>query len=441
MRRAAGHGRHGAGSGRALGPARVSAAAARLATVAPRSLSIAQARRAALAASGLQASLPGSRAAVGTRAMAATIARLGLLQLDTVNVFERSHYLPLLARLGPYDRGALDRLVRHDLAARPRVRTLGAYTEAWAHEAAIVPVADWPLLRFRADAFRAANADWFDAHRDVCASILADVAARGPLTAPEIDHPDNVRLGGGWWNKNVVHRATHALFRSGELVTIGRRRFERVYDVAERALPDASAVDAADARRELVRRAARAHGVATLDDLRDHYRIRTLREAAVAVDELVEAGEIEELEVRGWDRPAYALPGLRIPRSVEATALLSPFDPIVWHRPRALRLWDLHYRISIYTPAEQREHGYYVLPVLVDDAIVGRVDLKSDRRAGVLRVQHAHVEPAHADRAGALAERLAPALAEAAAWQGLGAIEVAGPGTWAREVAAAVVSD
>lgn len=207
MRRAAGHGRHGADSVRALGPARLSAAAARLATVAPRSLSIAQARRAALAASGLQASLPGSRAAVGTRAMAATIARLGLLQLDTVNVFERSHYLPLLARLGPYDHGALDRLVRHDLAARPRVRTLGASTEAWAHEAAIVPVADWPLLRFRADAFRAASGAARSRRR-------SSVRAHGPASLHGAGSP-RARASAGltrpgrasapWWRRASAH--------------------------------------------------------------------------------------------------------------------------------------------------------------------------------------------------------------------------------------------
>lgn len=374
---------------------------------------------------------------VGTRQLAGAFGRLGLLQLDTVNVFERSHYLPLLARLGPYDRALLDRLVTHD--RRPRV--LGRTTELWAHEAAIVPVADVPLLRFRAERFRRKHDAWFVEHATLVAELRAAFQAQGPSTVGEIEHPRNVRGSGGWWDRGDAYHAVHAMFRAGELVVLGRRRFERVYDLAERALPAdlQHAVPEREATIELVRRSAVALGVATVDDLRDYFRLAYLADARMAVDALVEAGELLPVAVDGWDAPAYLHAAQRIPRSVDATALLSPFDPIVWHRPRALRMFDFHYRISIYTPPAEREHGYYVLPVAVDGDVVGRIDLKSDRRAGVLRVQHAHVEPAHAMRSRELAERIAPRLHEAAAWQGLDVVAVTGPGTWAGDVRAALV--
>jgi uncharacterized protein YcaQ len=398
-------------------------------------LSAAEARRVAFAAQGFGARPP----AVGMRHVSATFARLGLLQLDTVNVFERSHYLPMLARLGAYDRGLLDRLVAHD--RRPRV--LGRTTELWAHEAAIVPVDDVPLLRFRAERFRARHADWFATHASLVAELRAIVADRGPSSVGEIEHPSNVRGPGGWWDRGDVYHAIHAMFRAGDLVVLGRRRFERIYDLADRALPERlrHVVPEEEATVELVRRAAVALGVATLDDLRDYHRLAYLADARRALERLVDDGELLPVTVDGWGAPAYLHVAQRVPRAIDATALLSPFDPIVWHRPRALRMLGLHYRISIYTPPEEREHGYYVLPVVVGDEVVGRIDLKSDRRAGVLRVQHAHVEPAHAARSGELAERIAPRIHEAAAWQGLAAVAVAGPGTWAGDVAAALARD
>lgn len=391
-------------------------------------LSAAEARRIAFAAQGFGAPPP----AVGTRQLSGAFARLGLLQLDTVNVFERSHYLPMLARLGAYDRALLDRLVTHD--RRPRV--LGRTTELWAHEAAIVPVEDVPLLRFRADRFRAKHAAWFDAHAALVAELRAIIRDRGPSTVGELEHPSNVRGPGGWWDRGEAYHAVHAMFRAGDLVVLGRRRFERVYDVAERALPASlqHAVPEQEATIELVRRAAVALGVGTVDDLRDYHRLAYLADARRAVDALVDAGELLPVTVDGWGAPAYLHAAQRIPRGIDATALLSPFDPIAWHRPRALRMFDFHYRISIYTPADEREHGYYVLPVVVGDEIVGRMDLKSDRRASVLRVQHAHVEPAFAMRAGELAARIAPRVREAASWQGLETIDVTGPGTWAADV-------
>ena len=400
----------------------------------PTRISAAQARRIAIAASGLDGAMPGERGRVGPRTLDRAIVRLGLLQLDSVNVFERSHYLPLLARLGPYERSALDRLLHHDHG-----RSLGAYTEYVAHEAAVIPVADWPLWAWkRRESMRGSTERWAAEHATLIDDVRAEFAERGPMRPSDMEHPAHERLPGGWWNKSDAYWATAILFRRGDLVTVGRSRFERRYAVAEAVLPEAARVelDAADAHRTLVRRAAIALGIATVDDLADYHRL-PIADTKLAIAALVDAGELEPVEVEGWGRPAYRSAGARNPRAVRATALLSPFDPLVWHRPRAERLFDFAYRISIYTPAAQREHGYYVLPVLVDDHLVGRVDLKSDRRAGVLRVQHAHVEPAHAERAGELAERIAPVLREAAGWQGLERVEVVGAGTWAREVAGA----
>ncbi|WP_347756371.1 crosslink repair DNA glycosylase YcaQ family protein [Agrococcus sp. ProA11] len=400
-----------------------------------RRISAAQARRIAIAAGGLDGALPGERGRAGRRTIERTIASLGLLQLDSVKVFERSHYLPLLARLGPYDRRALDRLLHHDHG-----RGLGGYTEFVAHEAAVIPVADWPLWRWkREQPMRPGDERWAAAKASLIDDVLAEFTERGPMRPSEMEHPAHERLPGGWWNKSDAYWATTVLFRRGDLVTVGRSRFERRYAAADAVLPrEAQSVIArADAQRELVRRASRAFGVATLDDLADYYRLK-VADARAAVADLVDAGELEPVAVDGWARPAFLRVGTRMPRRVRSTALLSPFDPLVWFRPRAERMFGFAYRISIYTPAAQREHGYYVLPVLIDDELVGRVDLKSDRRAGVLRVQHATIEPGHTDRAEALAGRLAPALAEAAAWQGLDRVEVAGRGTWAKEVAEAV---
>ena len=398
-------------------------------------MSAAQARRIAIAASGLDGAVPGERGRTGVRTLERTIERLGLLQLDSVNVFERSHYLPLLSRVGPYDRATLDRLLHHD---RPTQR-LGGYTEYVAHEAAVIAVDDWPLWGWkRRQPMRAGGEQWAAQHAAIVDGVLAEFAERGPMRPSDMEHPAHERLPGGWWNKSDAYWATAVLFQRGELVTVGRSRFERQYAVAERALPQAARaeVDRVDAQRTLVARAAQAFGVAALDDLADYHRL-PVKDARAAVADLVDEGSLEPVDVDGWGRPAWLWAGARRPRRVRATALLSPFDPLVWHRPRAERMFGFSYRISIYTPAAQRTHGYYVLPVLVDDELVGRIDLKSDRKARVLRVQHATIEPGLEHRAGELATRLEPVLREAAAWQGLERVEVAGPGTWAAEVAGA----
>ncbi|MFT3889292.1 MAG: crosslink repair DNA glycosylase YcaQ family protein [Arachnia sp.] len=396
----------------------------------PRRLSAAAARRIAVAAQGLAGPRP---ATPNTAALTRAIAKLGVLQLDSVNVFERAHYLPLLARVGPYDRAVLDRLLHHDSG-----RGLGRYTEYVAHAATILPVADWPLWAWRrAVPEREGFRSWAAERTRLIDEVLAEVAERGEVRVRDLEHPANVPQGGGWWNRNDVQVAAEWLFRHGHLVVTGRRRFERRFAVADALPPEARAdLPREEAVRELLRRAAVSYGVATFDDLADHPRLGVAT-ARAAVDDLVRAGELEPVEVEGWPEPAYLAAGARVPRSVAAAALLAPFDPLVWYRPRALRLFGFHYRISIYTPAAQREHGYYVLPVLVDDALVGRVDLKSDRQAGILRVRHAHVEPPEAHRASELAARVAPLLHEAAAWQGLGAVEVEGAGTWAAELSRA----
>jgi uncharacterized protein YcaQ len=403
-------------------------------------LSAGAARRVALAAQGFGRK---PAAQVGTRQLNGLIQRLGLLQIDSVNVFERSHYLPVFARLGPYDKALLDRLTFKPGAPS----TEAGYTEVWAHEAAFVPVPDWSLFRFRQRRFRekylAGKDSWgLNAGADTLAWVRAELAAKGPLAASEIEHDANERQG-PWWGWSEVKQALEVMFRSGELATAGRVRFERRYALAEQVLPAsvlAHDPPKPDAVRELVRRSVRALGIGTLSDIADYYRLYTA-ETKTALHELVDGGEVERVHVRGWERggrplAAFVPAGVRVPRAISATALLSPFDPIVWERERLLRMFGMHYRIEIYTPAPKRVYGYYTLPVLLDDEVVGRVDLKSDRQAGVLRVQSAWVEEGRSP--AAVAERLVPLLWTTAAWQGLDDVTVAGRGSLAGALAAAV---
>jgi uncharacterized protein YcaQ len=382
-------------------------------------ISPALARRIALAAQGFGRPRPSN---VGTRQLNALIDRINLLQIDSVNVFERSHYLPVFARLGAYDKGLLDRLTFASGAP---------HTEYWAHEAAFVRRDDWSLFRWRMQAYRerygTAADSWFQSNRSTVDWLRAELAANGPLAAGEIEHDANRRTG-PWWGWSDVKRALEYMFYFGEVAVAGRNRFQRRYALAQDVLP-ASILEAnmsePDSVRELVRRSARAHGIGTLGDLADYYRIKKVP-AMAAISELQEAGELIPVSVRGWDhrgKPARAWlhKDARIPRRIEAAAVLSPFDPVVWERERALRMFDFYYRIEIYTPQPKRVYGYYVLPILLDDRIVGRVDLKSDRQAGILRVQSAWTEDgAPPDTA----ERVAGVLREAAAWQGLGDVVV-----------------
>ena len=380
-------------------------------------LSLRAARRIALHAQGFGDPRPAGRA--DRRHLRRVVGRTALLQMDSVNVFERAHYLPVFSRLGPYDKALLERAAYRD-------RELFEY---WGHEASLLPVATHPLLRWRMARAEALEEGWGGPLRvmrerpDFVAHVLQRVTDEGPVSAGELHQGE--RPAGPWWDWSMTKVALEYLFWSGRVTTSSRRGFERLYDLTERVLPAEVLAQPTptreEAQRELVRIAARAHGVATERDLRDYFRLRT-DEGAAAVRSLVEEGELLRVEVEGWRAPAYLWPATHLPRRVRATALLSPFDPLVWERSRTSRLFGFDYRIEIYVPAEKRVHGYYVLPFLHDEALRARVDLKSDRRAGVLRVAAAWLEPG--SDADATAAVLCGELRRAAAWQGLSEVVV-----------------
>lgn len=381
---------------------------------------------------GNSASSSPSSSSSGTRQLNATIARLGLIQLDSVNVFERSHYLPFFARLGSYDKELLD---RHLFTSR------GRYTEYWAHEAAIIPLESWPLWRWKMEALRESDPKrypWVRENAGLLDWLRLELARTGPIAAGQIEHDaETIATRGPWWGWSDVKRGLEFLFRWGDVVAAGRTRFERRYALAEQIIPEAIrsiTVSREEAHRQLIAHAAGALGIATVADLADYYRLKA-PEVQRSVDQLVDEGILIPAAVGGWAKPAWLHRDARIPRRLEATALLSPFDPVVWNRPRAERIFNFHYRIEIYTPAEKRIFGYYSLPVLIDDQIVGRVDLKSDRQARVLRVQSAWQEP---EAPPHTAERLASAIEQARSWQNLERIEVADRGNLASGLAGAL---
>lgn len=394
------------------------------------SISPAQARRIALAAQGFgRAAAPEN----GTRQLNLLLQRLGLLQLDSVNVFERSHYLPVFARLGQYDKADLDRVT---------FRKRSNYTEYWAHEAAIIPVENWPLFRWRMNARRAkweSDPDnWVHANRPMLDWLRAELADRGPTAASRIEH-ESGKGAGGWWGWSSVKLGLEYLFGWGEVVSAGRTRFERTYALAESHLPSEivnADVSETDAVRRLLALSARAHGIGTLRDLSDYYRIK-LAPAQAAVNDLVDSGELIPVTVSGWKQQAWLHREARIPRSISAGALLSPFDPVVWERGRALRMFDFHYRIEIYTPEPKRIFGYYSLPILIDDVIVGRIDLKNDRQNRVLRVQSAWLEQ-HAP--AEVEQRIVPLLENTRQWQDLDSVQFTGRGNLSAALAGAWAS-
>lgn len=397
-------------------------------------LSAAEARRIALGAQGFSRARP---QAVAARHLHRAMERLGVLQIDSVNVFARSHYMPMFSRLGEYAPALLDRTFL--------ARTTH-YVEYLAHEAAFMPIEDWPLWRFRMDAWRERSTrpgEWMHAHERTLDWVRSELRDRGPLRPADL-RDDAPRERGGWWNWDEAKQALEYLWRCGDVAIAGREGFERRYGLAEQIIPSTvldTTIDRPDAVRELVRRAAVSYGVSTTADLNDYYRLRDPGAVQRAVADLVDAGELEAVSVRGWERGGRPVAAWRhrdaaSPRRIDRTALLTPFDPVVWFRERALRVFGLDYRIEIYVPAEKRRFGYYSLPVLVGDRIVARVDLKADRAASVLRVQSAWWEASATSATDAVA--LAAELERAALWQGLEGISVSGWGDAADAVAHAL---
>lgn len=372
----------------------------------PLSLSLNQARRVALAAQGFAGRSVATE--VKSARLNQVIERLGVVQIDSVNAVVRSHYLPLFSRLGQYAPGLLEQAA---WSAGKR-RTLFEY---WGHEASLMPLALYPLMRWRMR--RAAQgegiyrqlAQFGRERQDVVQRVLATVRDQGATGAGALT--TRVERAGPWWDWSEEKLALEWLFAAGEVTVAGRRGFERLYDVPERVLPSALVnhpeVSEADAQRQLLLHSAAALGVATEKDLRDYFRLDPA-DSKARLAELVEAGALLPATVKGWSQTAYCLPSLKIPRAVNASALLSPFDNLIWERARTERLFDFRYRLEIYTPQQKRVYGYYVLPFLHNERLVGRVDLRAERSSGRLHVHALHEEEVGIDEEGihALARNL-----------------------------------
>ncbi|MER8484180.1 winged helix-turn-helix domain-containing protein [Mesorhizobium sp. M1322] len=379
-------------------------------------ISLAMARRIALAAQGFADPRPNSTP--DRRHLARVLGRTGLLQIDSVSAVVRAHYMPLYSRLGPYPLALLDN------AAVTRKRKVFEY---WAHEASFLPVETYPLMRWRMERAERGEemynglAKWGRERAAYIEDIYREVVQRGPIAASALE---GQKGSGGWWGWSDAKHAFEWLFWAGRITTASRRGFERLYDLPERVLPPAILAlpvpSPEDAHRELLRISARAHGVATAGDLRDYFRLSPA-DIKGRIEELVEAGDLLPVRVEGWDKPAYLHKDARFPRKIEARALLAPFDPVVFERARTERLFDFRYRIEIYTPAEKRQYGYYVLPFLLGDRIVARIDLKADRPASVLRVHAAYAEPGAPPQTAA---ELFEELKLMQGWLGLERIEV-----------------
>jgi uncharacterized protein YcaQ len=394
-------------------------------------ISAREARRIALAAQGFADRRP---ATPGRQHMLKTIERLGVIQIDSVNVVSRTHYLPMFSRLGAYPRPLLEEIA---WGKRP------ALVEYWAHEASLLPAATHPLLRWRMEDARAGVGTWkgiarfLRTHGDFIEKCLAEIETRGPMPASELSL--GAKGAGNWWGWSEGKRALESLFWVGDLTTATRRgTFERVYGLPDKVLPKAALAEPPcreEAQRELLRIAARAQGVATERDLRDYFRMG-VAETRARVAELIEAGELIQVKVKGWENGAYLHRDARRPRKITANALLSPFDNLIWFRERTERLFGTKVRLEIYTPAHKRVHGYYVLPFLQGEAITARVDLKAERKKGVLMVQAAHAEP---DSDADTASLLAAELKLMAGWLGLDRVEVAPKGDLAGALASALL--
>jgi uncharacterized protein YcaQ len=404
----------------------------------PPDISRRDARRIALAAQGFTERRPTGR--VDRRHFRRVLERVATVQLDSVNVLTRSHELVFFARLGPYDRRALERWLWDSREV----------FEYWGHEASLHPVERQPLLRWR----MAGEHPWDGIRRsardnpEMVAAALAEIAARGPVSIGDLEvNRAAPRREASWWGWGDAKRVVEHLFHAGKVTATRRNGFTRYYVLPERWFPPEVLAlptpDPDEARRELLLLAARAHGVGTARDLADYYRIG-VREAVPLLEDLVAGGALERVRVEGWSSPAYLHPAaVRPRRRLRCRALLSPFDSLIWARQRTERLFDFRYRIEIYVPAHKRVHGYYVLPFLLDERLVARVDLKADRRDGVLRVRAAWGEPAaeaatEGGRDRVVAE-LAAELALLAGWLGLdGGVAVEPRGDLAALLAAAV---
>jgi len=395
-------------------------------------LTAGEARRIALAAQGF--ATPRPTGPVSRRQLLTLIDRLGVVQIDSVNVVSRTHYLPAFSRLGAYPRTLLEEL------AWAKKRPLFEY---WAHEASLLPLSAQPLMRWRMQDAHDGVGTWkgvarfLRERRDFVDKVLQEISTRGPMAASELQMGHKGE--GGWWGWSEAKRAVECLFWTGELTTATRRgTFERVYGLPEKVLPraviEAPTPAREDAQRELYRRAIRAMGIATAKDLRDYFRM-PVEGAKARMAELVEDGAMVPVTVKGWREQAYVDPAAKRPRRVDAQALLSPFDNLIWFRERTERMFAVRYRIEIYTPAAKRTHGYYVLPFLEGDALTARVDLKSDRKAGVLIVQASHAEPWAGD---ATPVRLAQELKLMAGWLGLDSVRVEPKGDLAAALSEAV---
>lgn len=383
-------------------------------------LSAGEARRLVLAAQGFTRA---PRGAVRPPHLASLAERLGVVQIDSVNALVRSHYLPFFSRLGGYDASALDALAWS--GGRQR-----RFFEYWGHEASLLPLSFYPLMRWRmarsaaGQGIYAMLARFGRERQDVIQRVLQAIRTDGASGAGALS--TRTERAGPWWDWSDEKNALEWLFAAGEVTVAGRRGFERLYDLPERVIPaqwlNTPEPTPEAAMRALLLHAARALGVATEKDLRDYFRLE-VADARRALAELVEAGELLPTQVRGWTQPAYCAGEPVIPRRVRAAALLSPFDSLIWERSRTERLFGFHYRLELYTPADRRRYGYYVLPFLLGDRLVARVDLRADRQGGSLKVLAVHEEPGGLSEP-ALAE-LGRCLAEMASWLGLDRVDLA----------------
>jgi uncharacterized protein len=393
-----------------------------------RTLTLPEARRIALTAQGFDRQRPSGR--ITAAHIRRTILQLGLVQLDFVNSLIPAHFTVLYSRLGPYDKALFERVAYRS----------GEFTEQWAHEASIVPVSTWPLLRYRRERARlwpSGFAAFLEKHSDYAGWVIEEIRRRGATLADELPAPEGVerRMRGSWYG--TIPRATlEAHFARGHLgVSARRSNFSRFYDLTERIIPPeyhSRQVEIADGQRELLRQAARACGIGTTADLADYYRM-PIRDARPRLAELAEAGEILEVEVSG--RRVWLYKQARAPRRIDTATLLAPFDPLIWYRPRVRWLFEFDYRVEIFVPQHQRRWGPYVLPFLLGDRLVARVDLKSNRAARRLDVGAAFLEPGIA--AEEVVEPLAAELRRLAGWLGLDSVKVAPRGNLARALRAA----